>query len=151
MGNIQSKKREELSENSSSIVDSVSTRFCEGNNPVTIFVDATITEMAEAMKYVVDSGMCGSSIFYARKIQAPEECNSVPAVLFTDDETDFDYGVEGDYFTLLKEYPTVVGYVKHGLDSKYDGDVFIKLQDGSMWQQKTPQRTRTHGKYNERN
>ena len=69
MSNIISKDREELSENSDIIVTSVDNAVEEATMPTIIDdIDPSISEIADAMKYVIDTGWFGKGFLYARKI-----------------------------------------------------------------------------------
>ena len=153
MGNIEAKKRENLSYNAKIMVDTIDNFLDEGKFPITVYdTDASISEIEEAMKFVIDTGWFGTFTLFARKIRcAFGKGNITNSILFTTNEDDFTYSEEGGYLTILREYPTVTGIVKKDLDNSQrpnenNGDVYIKLDDGSLisheeWVKKSPQRT----------
>jgi len=135
MSNIISKNREELGENSNIIVTSVDNAVEESTIPTIIDdIDPSISEIADAMKYVIDSGWFGKEFLYARKITT---CNKylgyIPGVIFTDDITDIDYYVSHEYCKIQEEYPLVIGkYKRDNETNTYDGDVFIVTNDAKQ-------------------
>lgn len=136
MSNIISKDREELSENSDIIVTSVDNAVEEATIPTIIDdIDPSISEIADAMKYVIDTGWFGKEILYARKIMIfSKYLGEVPGVIFADDITDIDYDVSHGYCKIQEEYPLVVGKIKRNNETNsYDGDVLIEINDGKSF------------------
>lgn len=131
MANIEKKKREELSFNAGIIVTSIDRDLDGGYSTFTTYnMDASIEEIAEAMKFVIDSGWFGSYRLYARKIKTFFDKREVDAVLLVRYENEFDYLENNGYITVPIEYPLVIGTRKvtknENAGLTYDGNVYIK-------------------------
>ena len=141
MGNIEKKKYEELSSNAQRIVGAVDRGIDGGPLPLHFWhIDPSVEEMCEAMKYIIDTGWLGRSNHLMRKCEYKENGVIKPAVAFVCNAADFDYDELHAHYRYPREYPAVIGKsnchtfkTESGfIDRTYDGDVFLKLDDGSM-------------------
>ncbi|MBR4830536.1 MAG: hypothetical protein IKZ96_02065 [Bacilli bacterium] len=157
MANIETKQREELSYNARIMVDTIDTHIDGGGFPITAFLDASVEEMSEAVKYLIDSGWLSNRDLYAGKVKSNVDNSLVKdAVLFVRSKDDFDYGVNRGYISMPKGTPIVIGTPKayekcnQGcLERKHDGDVFIELEDGKLvsiceWKDQQEHKTMTN-------
>ncbi|MBR4830537.1 MAG: hypothetical protein IKZ96_02070 [Bacilli bacterium] len=129
MGNIANKDRKQLSFNAEYLVNTVEAAVNENIFPYPAYdVDASVEEIAEAMKFIIDSDLIGAYLFYARKIKVDFDDRVVDAVLFTISRDEFDTLEKKEQLKVPRCFPMVIG-IKAETNNELDGNVFIKEED----------------------
>lgn len=132
MGNIDKKRREELGENAMHMVGVVDRGLDGGGFPIHVHkTDASVEEICEAMKYIIDTGWVGHD-FYARKALCNIDGIIVPIVLFSGSEQELVALGRTRWYEFLDESPLIEGVSSDRSEDGYDGDVYIKLDDNSL-------------------
>ncbi len=139
MANIEKKKYEELSENAKVMVRIIDAAIDNGPLPIEIYdFNPNENEVMEAVKYIIDKGWTGNDNLFVRKVEYTNEYNERETGLyFSGYEGDFDYIEKLGYYTIVKDFPMIMGITKilenkNSNDHYLDGDVYIKLEDGSF-------------------
>lgn len=153
MSKIEKKERDELSYNASIMVDSYDNAVEECWDCVINDLNPNISEMVEAMKYIIDSGWSHNIIFARKTEYVDENHNLCTGVMITGDESKLNYYEERGYLTFPKDFPTVIGQEKRIKEegksySTYDGDVVLRLYSGELitleeWEKLSVQPTKT--------
>lgn len=132
MGNIDKVKYDKLSENAMHMVGVVDRGLDGGGFPIHVHkTDASVEEICEAMKYIIDTGWVGHD-FYARKALCNIEGIFIPIVLFAESEKRLTDLRRTRWYEFLDEFPLIEGVSSDSDEDGYDGDVYIKLDDNSL-------------------
>ena len=138
MSNIERKKWDELSFASHEIIRIVDDVIEEGGLPTVIFVDATVEDIADAVKHIIDTGWLGYHNFYARKMILNCTNEKQKCIAISMDE-DFSTRIDNPTHCAIDENaPLIIGETycyresKNSLCPIYNGSVFIKLDDGTL-------------------
>jgi hypothetical protein len=154
MEDVKFVSRENLGHNQSIIVDSTDVAVEECTFPVKIEdFEPTVRQTAEAVKCIIDSGISGKRIIFARMVETTDvEGQKVKTLMLTGNEKDFAYQEGHNLIKVLKEYPTVIGFSKSVTDPTitnrlHIGDIFIRVSFGhyvslQQWEEMSRQRTR---------
>ena len=141
MANIEKKGYKELSTNAKAMVRIIDAAIDNAPLPIEIYdFDPTIDETVEAVKFIIDTNWLGSDNLYVRKIEYINEYNEKETgMYFADYEGDFDYVEKLGYYTIVRDFPTIIG-IPHSFEKEnssfkdyyYDGDIYIKLNDNTL-------------------
>lgn len=138
MANIEKKKYEELSENAQDMVRIVDYAVEGSSMPVTIYLDIPVEDMADAMKYIIDTGWMSSDYVFARKMKMNSPSESVNCIGFATYEEFFTYVTALNHCTIDENDPLIIAKNNSYKENEYDphvihdGDVYIKLSDGTI-------------------
>lgn len=138
MGNIRKIELDELSEDAQFIVGQFDYVIGGGSSEVEIDVDASIEDIADAMKYIIDTGWVGCPEVYACRMNKTTPYGESIYTGVSTKPDFFTYLTDHKYFSIDENEPMVIGKVKYFPNYNkpvlgyHDGDVFIKLPDGTM-------------------
>ena len=133
MSNINNKDYNEVYNNTQIIIKKFNKYLDEYPLPIVLYIDASLDEIIDAVKYIIDTGWISSNL-YVRKMKYNGKLNKEEIVLiFTNDEKEFDYVEFHNYYKRIEDYPEIIGIPNYNKNSNnyYDGDVFIKLDNGN--------------------
>lgn len=145
MANIEKKPYSELSYNSQRMIGAIDVGIDGGPLPITVYnMDASVDEIVDAMKYIIDTGWMGNDDLYAAVIGYNNEYGAYETgVEFVDDLKDYWYGEVNGYYKVLDDLPMVIGKPKTFEDKSkrsssgfryyvHDGDIFLKFPSGKI-------------------
>ena len=138
MANIEKRELEELSDDAQIIVGLVDYAIEGASLPTTISLDADIEDVADALKYIIDTGWLGNECIYARKMKLTSSYDEVKHIGVSTDKDYFTYMTDLKYCNINENEPMIIGKTEHfnntdnPLNGYYDGNVFIRLADGTM-------------------
>jgi hypothetical protein len=145
MANIEKKPYSEFSYNTQRMIGAIDVGIDGGPLPITVFnIDATVEEVVDAMKYIIDTGWMGNDDIYAAFIGYVNQHGEYETgVEFADDEKDYWYGQVNGYYEILDDLPRIVGKPKTFEDKSkeskmgfryyvHDGDVLLKFPSGKI-------------------
>ena len=140
MGNIETKTRENLSFNAKVMVDRINCDTTGRSLPAIVYVDASVEEISEAVKYLIDSSWATGEEVYAKKVKCNIDKSLIQdGVVFSHDRGVFQHAEQCQYISKVIGTPMIFGtpiaYEDNSngcLARKHDGDVFIELKDGEL-------------------
>jgi hypothetical protein len=141
MANIEKKSFKELSDVARTIYKVVNAQLDNNPLPIIIFdLDATVDELVEGAKVIIDTGWFGTDPIYIRRMEYTDEyAEPAVGVYITDDEKDFEMNEENGFYYYPKHFPMIIATDKtYEDDTKgftnyiHDGDILLKTIDGKI-------------------